>query len=239
MDEALELSDYLPDSFRSTEEQQYISFLWEVFESNYDNGKYQFAFLAYHMLMMSFVYFNIWQIKQTRPDDFAWGLIGFGRRVENNLIEATSPFSFSMVNERTVLRFLKLIECDNSQIGAYAKLVDNRNDTAHANGNVYFKTQREVDTRIRDVLRSVREIQTHSQPIINRCYEEFLLHSHDPNKRRYADVEDQIREVLVHGNYLSQKDIEICANFDISTLDSDNRAAIESLHNTLCETYDF
>ena len=29
------------------------------------HAKYQFAFLAYHMLTMSFVYFNIWQIKPT------------------------------------------------------------------------------------------------------------------------------------------------------------------------------
>ena len=47
--------------------------------TNYTHGKYQFAFLAYHMLAMSFVYFNIWQIRQARPDDFAMGLIGFGR----------------------------------------------------------------------------------------------------------------------------------------------------------------
>ena len=31
---------------------------------------------------MSFVYFNIWQIKQTEPKDFAMGLIGFGKDIE-------------------------------------------------------------------------------------------------------------------------------------------------------------
>lgn len=41
-----------------------------------------FAFLAHHMLTMSFVYFNIWQIKQTEPKDFAMGLIGFGKDIE-------------------------------------------------------------------------------------------------------------------------------------------------------------
>ena len=60
-------------------EQEYIEFLWDAFETNYANGKYQFAFLAYHMLTMSFVYFNIWQIKQTQPEDFEKGLIGFAR----------------------------------------------------------------------------------------------------------------------------------------------------------------
>ena len=63
MEEAAELGNYLPLSFKSPKEQEYIEFLWDAFETNYTHGKYQFAFLAYHMLTMSFVYFNIWQIK--------------------------------------------------------------------------------------------------------------------------------------------------------------------------------
>ena len=117
MEEATELTNYLPLSFKTPKEQEYIEFLWDAFETNYTHGKYQFAFLAYHMLTMSFVYFNIWQIKQTAPKDFAMGLIGFGKDIEKNLLDATSPFVFSSVNERSILRFLKLIACDNSKIG--------------------------------------------------------------------------------------------------------------------------
>ena len=72
------------------------------------------------MLTMSFVYFNIWQIKQTQPDDFAKAIIGFGKDAEKNLLEAPSPFTFSAVNERTILRLLKLIACDNDKIGLQA-----------------------------------------------------------------------------------------------------------------------
>ena len=64
MEEAAELGDYLPLSFTSPREQEYVAFLWDAFETNYTHGKYQFAFLAYHMLTMSFVYFKIWQIKK-------------------------------------------------------------------------------------------------------------------------------------------------------------------------------
>ena len=60
MEEALGLADYLPLSFKTPTEQEYMEFLWDAFETNYTRGKYQFAFLAYHMLTMSFVYFNIW-----------------------------------------------------------------------------------------------------------------------------------------------------------------------------------
>jgi hypothetical protein len=92
MEEAAELGSYLPLSFKTRSEQDYIAFLWDAFETNYTHGKYQFAFLAYHMLTMSCVYFNIWQIRQARPEDFEKGLIGFGKDIEKNLLEATSPF---------------------------------------------------------------------------------------------------------------------------------------------------
>jgi hypothetical protein len=69
------------------------------------------------------------------------GLIGFGKDIEKSLLEATSPFVFSTVNARNILRLLKLIACDNGKIGTYAKLVDDRNDSAHPNGNIFFSTQ--------------------------------------------------------------------------------------------------
>ncbi len=184
MEEASKLGNYLPISFKTPKEQEYIDFLWDAFETNYTHGSYQFAFLAYHMLTMSFVYFNIWQIKQTEPTDFEKGVIGFARD-ETNLLSATSPFVFSGANERGILRILKLIACDNGEIGTYAKLVDDRNQTAHANGNIFFSTKSALDAKIAEVLRVVDEIQTHSKPIIEHCYREFLLQNHNPEEREY------------------------------------------------------
>jgi hypothetical protein len=241
MEEAAELANYLPLSFKTPKEQEYIEFLWDAFETNYTHGKYQFAFLAYHMLTMSFVYFNIWQIKQSVPGDFEKGLIGFGKDIEKNILTATSPFVFSTVNERTMLRFLRLIDCDNSKIGTYAKLVDDRNETAHPNGNIFFSTQAALDIKIHEILRIVDEIQTHSVPTIQRCYARFLEESNNPDDREYSEDADQIREVLIHAHYLSQKDIEICAAFDWHAHEHlemhANFPGIEALHQTLRATY--
>lgn len=241
MEEAAELANYLPLSFKTQTEQDYIEFLWAAFETNYRERKYQFAFLAYHMLTMSFVYFNIWQIKQTVPDDFEKGLIGFGKDIEKNLLSASSPFVYSTVNERTILRFFRLIACDNAKIGTYAKLVDDRNESAHPNGNIFYSQEGALEIKIREVLRVVREIQTHSAPFIERCYRRFLLESNDAEDREYPDDADQIREVLIHTNYLSQKDIEICAAFDIYQHEElemhTNYPGIEALHSTLQRRY--
>ena len=199
MEEATDLANYLPLSFKTPKEQEYIEFLWDAFEK---------------------------------------GLIALGKDVEKGLLAATSPFAFSVLPERSILRFLKLIACDNSKIGTYAKLVDDRNESAHPNGNIFFSTQAALDIKITEILRVVDEIQTHSEPIIQRCYSKFLEDNHDPEIREYPDDEDQIREVLIHENYLSQKDIEICAAYDLSPHETQNNfSGIHALHQSLQQRY--
>lgn len=238
MEEAAELGTYLPLSFKSLPEQEYIEYLWSAFETNYIYGKFQFAFLAYHMLTMSFVYFNIWQIKLTRPKDFEMAMVGFNKDLERELLAATSPFTFWRVNESSVFRFLKLIGCDNAQVGRYATLVKERNEMAHPNGNIFFSTQAALDTKINEMLRVVDEIQGHSKPVIELCYHQFLVQNYDPEERAYPDATDQIREILIHENYLSQKDIEICLGFEIESLAAHpQHKPIRELHEMLCMNY--
>ena len=237
MDDALDLAEYLPDFFKTPTEQEYMAFLWATFEENYNKARYQFAFLAYHMLMMSFVYFKIWQIRESCPEDFEKGLIGFSRDDDRKALRDASPFTFSKVNERSILQLFKLIGCEESNIGNYKKLVDDRNDTAHANGNIYFRTQSAMDAKIRQVLQAVEEIQFHSEPVISRYYQEFAIQSHNLDEREYPDIEDQIREILIRGNYMSRKDIELCVSFDSASLPHDNKRTIEALQAILCRVY--
>ena len=129
-----------------------------------------------------------------------------------------------------------LIACDNGKIGTYAKLVDDRNESVHPNGNIFYSTEAAIDIKITEILRVVAEIQNHSRPAIEHCYREFLLQNHDPDECEYPDAADQIREVLIHGNYLSQKDIEICLCFDAESLaDRPEIDAMRELHAALVE----
>ena len=124
------------------------------------------------------------------------------------------------------------------RFGTYAKLVDDRNESAHPSGNIFYSTEAAIDIKITEILRVVAEIQTHSKPVIEHCYREFLLQNHDPDEREYPDAADQIREVLIHGNYLSQKDIEICLGLDVESLaDRPGIDAMRELHAALVEKY--
>lgn len=238
MDDAIPILEYLPNTFKNKSESDYIAFLWETFESNFKNDKYQFAILAYHMLYISFVYFSVWQIKNNRAEDFSKSLVGFSKDDEKGLVEATSPFSFWMINEARIFRFLKLIGCDNSEIGRFAKLVQLRNDIAHPNGNIFFSDQTTANLKISDILRQMEAIQNHMQPVIHDCLKRFLLESWNPESREYEDPSDQIREVLIHANYLSQKDIEACINFDISALsNSEHYKEIKALFEVFTTAY--
>ena len=138
MEEAWDILEYLPKSFKSEKDQEYIHFLWESFLSNYESGKYQFAYLAYHMLFMSFVYFIVWRIKENKPEDFLKALVGFQNETERELLEASSPFVFHKINESVIFRFLKLLGCDKTKIGNYTKMVKDRNEVAHSNGNIFY-----------------------------------------------------------------------------------------------------
>ncbi len=218
MEEAYEILNYLPIRFKQKNEQEYIEFLWDSFESNYKNEKYQFSFMAYHMLFMSFVYFNIWQIKSVREEDFDKIKLGFN----DDFGKATNPFMFSTEGESRVFDLLKYLCASHSDvkalIGQYKKLVRERNDVAHANGNIPFRTLTYLETRISDIVRYASEIQSYSKPIILECFEKFLIDSQDVETRQYFVIGEQINEVLIHEHYLSQKDLEFCFEFDITKL---------------------
>src|SRR5688500_14580085 len=139
MEEALELSEYLPQSFASANEQTYLDFLWSAFQTNYEAKRYEFASLAFHLLYMSFVSFSIWQIRLARREQFALAMVGFRSEEEGNLMDCESPFKFyDRLKESQIFRFLKLIGCTNEQVGEFAKFVRRRNKIAHPTGTVFF-----------------------------------------------------------------------------------------------------
>lgn len=87
-------------------------------------------------------------------------------------------------------------------------------------------------------MRFVDEIQRLSEPIIDDCLVDFLKQSWNEDERQYPLVADEIRENLIHQNYLSQKDIELMLQFDVNKLsDEDHFVEIKSLYEAFVELY--
>ena len=101
-----------------------------------------------------------------------------------------------------------------------------------------FRTESYLQSRLNDIIRYVAEIQEFSKPVIEECFTKFLIESQDEEERQYSIIEEQIKEVLIHEHYLSQKDLEICLDFDITTLsDQENYHEIERIFETLRNEY--
>jgi len=238
MEEAQRIFEYLPISYKNPTEKEYVEFLWDAFLTNYNAEKYPFAFLSYHMLFMCFVYFEIWQIKENCTEDFQKAMVGFSKDVEKKLLDAKTPFALWQVNESTVFRFLKLIGLENSDIGRFTRIVKERNDTAHSNGNIFYKNKESLEGKINEMLSCVESIQEKSKPIIEKSYNAFLSESQNPEIREFLDDESQIKEVFIHGNYLSLKDVKISQRYDFTVLSGEaDYANIQSLAKTLNDLY--
>src|SRR5437868_10423641 len=232
-----DIFQYLPLKYKTQDEEHYIKFLWESFELNYEHGKYQFAFIAYHLLFMTYVYFQLWKMYAVYTDDFRKSILGFqpihdlfedlDRRNKQNQAEGNPlvqlyPFDFSKEKESTVMMFFYLIGCDKSKIGKYKSLIRDRNNIAHANGQLVYVSSKDIDQKVEQILKLVEEIQSHSCDTAKECFIKFLKNDSDPNTREYIDDQDQINEVLIRGHYISLKDVTQMLNFDINSLSAES-----------------
>jgi len=239
MDEALQLGGYLPRSFANANEQAYLDFLWSAFQTNYEAERFEFASLAFHLLYMSFVSFSIWQIRLARPNEFAMAMVGFRSEDEGKLMGYDSPFKFyDKLKEAQIFRFLKLIGCNNEQIGEFAKFVRRRNKIAHPSGTVFFNDRVAIDAEISEMMKEVRNIEAHMRPVILELYQRFLSESADPEEREYVDVHDEITANFVHADYMSTADIAFCLGFDVETLAGEpGYDEMRILHQGLADLY--
>lgn len=222
MEELYYLREFLPYSFKNKQEEKYIELLWGAFEVNYKGEKYEFASLALHLLYMSFFSFSVWQIRAARKDDFAKAMVGFDKDVETLLYKAESPFDFfARVKESTIVRFSKLIGCDNQQIGGFARFLKGRHKIAHPSGTVFFNDKDDLDRHLAEVTKELEIVQGCMKLIVQECLRYFLIEYWDENTWQFSDPADQIREMLIHTNYFSQKDIEDCLKFEIAALENE------------------
>lgn len=187
---------------------------------------------------MSFVSFSIWQIRLARPEQFAVALVGFDKS-ENALMACESPFKFyDQLKESQIFRFLKLIGCTNQQVGEFAKFVKRRNKIAHPTGTVFFNDRPAIDAEIADMMKEVRNIEAHMQPVVLALYQRFLGDRSDEELWAFGVPGDEVTANLVHPNYMSAADISFCQAFDIEALSTEaGFEAKQVLHQALGVLY--
>ena len=125
----------------------------------------------------------------------------------------------------------------NERIGEYKKLVKERNNIAHSNGNIYYKEQDSVDVRISDVLRFAEEIHQKTKISIEQAYKEFLIENYSVEDSPYSSVEEMVSEEFIRKHYISEKDMQICCSLNKFDIHHDDMEEILKTHNDIRTLY--
>ncbi len=233
MEDAYQIFSYLPLRYRSEEESEYVQYLWKAFENNYQNEQYQFAFMSYHMLFMCFVYFTIWKIKSIHPEDFEKISLGF----DDSIQSSDTPFGYSKEKESKIMLIFNFWGL-KERIGEYKKLVKERNDIAHSNGNIYYKDQQSIDNKICDIVRFCDEIQQKTKTTIEHSYKAFLSENYSLDESSYSTIEEMLQDEFASKHYISEKDIHLCCDCNISNLSTlADFSAISATHTEIINLY--
>ncbi|MGV8025419.1 MAG: hypothetical protein AB2L18_02540 [Anaerolineaceae bacterium] len=221
-EEAITILDYLPLRLDSDANQEYLLFLRDCFEVNYENKRYSFAFIAYHMMYMSTIYLFIWKIKKWKKIEFEHALIGFSNKEYKQIIEAKDLFIFHIIPERRIFNFLRLLDFDENEIGTFRKNVDYRNDIAHSNGVISFNDQNSIDKNIDEINNNLKVIQEKCANCLDNVLLNFFKNHWNVNKNQYDNFSDEINEIFIRENYLTQKDMLYITHFDINTIQNED-----------------
>jgi len=133
------ISNYLA---LSGSENSYSSKLLDDFYYLSNNKYYHYALNIYHNLFMLVLYQSILKTREFNKEKFGIAvlLLHFDNLSRNKMLDTTSAFDFSIIHEKRIVEFLKLLDADNNLVNDCKKLVEDRNKRSHANG-YYFSDE--------------------------------------------------------------------------------------------------
>jgi hypothetical protein len=154
--------------------------------------------------------------------------------IDSNIL----PLRFSEENERSVMGLFLSIKCSREEIKRFKTIVDSRNEIAHSNGNIFYKSKDSLDEQIEEILSCIAIIQSKSSSIIESAYLSFLVGNANLEEREFPDDESQLEEIFIRGNFLSLEDVRIAQKWDIAILANEQGYAnIQALAETLNNVY--
>lgn len=106
-EELFEIFVYLPELFQDGDEERYIEALSLAMQTSYENGLYQFAYMQYHMLFMTAIYFVLLKLYVLHHDEMEQALYYLLKIDIMSSLEKKTPRTDSCILE--VLRLLEKV----------------------------------------------------------------------------------------------------------------------------------
>lgn len=169
------------------------------------NQKFHQALNIYHLLFIVFVYQTLLKARVWRPRKFKGALIGFNYRDlrRDEVLTTTSAFTFSKMQERSVMDYLAIFDVKPDCISQCKGLVDERNERSHANG--IFLNDETLFNQMTDQYDELAQA-IHSKTALHiiRPIKEFIAGI----SRGYTLTKNDVELSLVQPNYLSYADLQ-------------------------------
>ena len=206
-----QINRYLPMQFVDEEANEFIKYLSEAYLENIEKEKYQFAFTAFHMLNMIFIYKTKWFLKEQQNLEIQRSLQNYIQQHRGTIINTL--FDLSIIPEKKSLEaLLQALSFHANDVGICNNLVDIRNNCSHASGRIYYKTQAKIEHYIKEEIEFMEKIQKKLKHESKKFLKKFL--------------EENWHKTFISGDfknlfsekYFSLKDLELISTLDLSLL---------------------
>lgn len=204
------IRQYLPITFHHRENEDFIEYLSTAYLKNIESQTYQFSFISFHMLYMSFLYKTVWFLRREGVEN-----IEKLCAPHRDLGIVNSPFDFSILPEAAAFNLIKCLKFHPNQIQQFSLPVTSRNHCSHASGYVQYEMT-EIEKFVEDEIKYTKTIFSRTGDTLKSKFRVFLDENWDPEKG-YSLAIDAINE-FIKENLLSAKDIEFLVNYDLHEL---------------------
>jgi len=220
-EEIYELIKYLP--YEDFEVNEYVESLSKTIQANYEKSEYQFAYFAVHLIFMTYIYCAVWKIARFHKERYEDTLL-FTRpynKSETDLKDMKSVFSYSHLPEKDIFKFFMLIGLDDGYIGNILKLIDTRNEMAHATGKIQIYTLKDFENAVKEIMSIAERINNQMTSTIKNWYHNILV---DFSKGKFIEEDtrniinpyDLIDKLMMVDYSLSAKELFVCCQTGIS-----------------------
>jgi len=213
-----QIREFLPINFFTPENEEYIEYLKDAYLSNINSETYQFSFIAFHMLYMSFLFKTMWTLKKIEHSGVKQQIINCFKGINQNQTAAeksyenlNDPFGLSIVKEKTLVKGVGLLGFHPNIINDFSNMVDKRDYCAHASGFIQYKGTK-VERFIQDELEYIGKIHKASEKPLVNLFTNFLNDYWNPDKG-YGLADNTIKE-FIKDKLISIKDLELLVSHD-------------------------
>lgn len=242
------IADYLPQIFQDEDEKEYVDALFDAVRTSCHMGIYQFAYVQYHMLFMTSIYFLLLKISYIHKDEFEKALYYILKDKKSDFYSDKNTRagklhfgSFASISESEVFLLLKVVGIDNSSfVGDLKELVKERNKYVHANGALMIKSHDMFVEKIKIYNDSIKRVFENIRSNITDWYKNLLTSKdfYDPEIRAYADPLEQIKEEFIKQYAISHCELNWLRKIKLSDFDGyEESGDIKELHYVLIQYY--